>query len=63
MLRFGCPQLVIDRLDPLVNPGEIPSGHVHQIVGGNAFNASMTTGDVSSTASCTTCQFSEDFSN
>ena len=63
MLRFGCPNVVIDRLDPLVNPGLIPSPHVHQIVGGNAFNASMTTGDVSEVASCTTCQFSEDFSN
>lgn len=63
MLRFGCPNVVIDRLDPLVNPGLIPSPHVHQIVGGNAFNASMTTGDVSDAASCTTCQFSQDFSN
>ncbi|KAL5318248.1 hypothetical protein ACEPPN_013307 [Leptodophora sp. 'Broadleaf-Isolate-01'] len=63
MLRFGCAQVVIDRLDPLVNPGQIPSGHVHQIVGGNGFNASMTKGDVSGTASCTTCAFSEDFSN
>jgi hypothetical protein len=63
MLRFGCTQLSIDRLDPLVNPGEIPSGHIHQIVGGNAFNASMTAGDVANTASCTTCQFSQDFSN
>ncbi|KAI0896497.1 hypothetical protein F4806DRAFT_464729 [Annulohypoxylon nitens] len=63
MLRFGCPNVVIDRLDPLVNPGVVPSAHVHQIVGGNGFNASMTTGDVAETASCTTCQFSEDFSN
>lgn len=63
MLRFGCAQVVIDRLDPLVNPGQIPSTHVHQIVGGNAFNASMTTSDVSNAASCTTCEFSEDFSN
>ncbi|KAI0162803.1 hypothetical protein BJ166DRAFT_524593 [Pestalotiopsis sp. NC0098] len=63
MLRFGCPQLVIDRLDPLVNPGSVPSPHVHQIVGGNGFNATMTTSDVSNTATCTTCEFSEDFSN
>jgi hypothetical protein len=63
MLRFGCAQVVIDRLDPLVNSGQIPSTHVHQIVGGNAFNATMTAGDVSSTATCTTCAFSEDFSN
>ncbi|KAF2729879.1 hypothetical protein EJ04DRAFT_501527 [Polyplosphaeria fusca] len=63
MLRFGCAQVVIDRLDPLVNPGSIPSPHVHQIVGGNMFNATMTTGDVSQGAKCTTCAFSKDFSN
>lgn len=63
MLRFGCPQVVIDRLDPLVNPGELPSGHVHQVVGGNAFNVSMPKTDISKLATCTTCQFSEDFSN
>jgi len=63
MLRFGCAQIVIDRLDPLVNPGQVPASHVHQIVGGNAFNATMTTADVAETASCTTCVFSEDFSN
>jgi len=34
VVRFHCSQLVIQRLDPLVNPGLIPSSHVHQIVGG-----------------------------
>ncbi|KAK0615561.1 hypothetical protein B0T17DRAFT_497386 [Bombardia bombarda] len=63
MLRFGCAQIVIDRIDPLVNPGQVGTPHVHQIVGGNAFNATMPTSDVSAAASCTTCQFSEDFSN
>lgn len=63
MLRFGCAQVVIDRLDPLVNPGMAPSPHNHQIVGGNRFNATMTTGDVSEGATCTTCAFSLDFSN
>jgi hypothetical protein len=24
MLRFGCSQIVIDRIDPLVNPGLAP---------------------------------------
>lgn len=33
MLRFGCSQVVIDRIDPLVNPGQAPSPHMHQIVG------------------------------
>jgi hypothetical protein len=61
-LRFGCSTLSIQRLDPIVEPGRTPSAHLHQIVGGNAFNASMN-GDVGERGSCTTCTFSEDFSN
>jgi hypothetical protein len=34
LLRFPCAQLVIDRLDPLVTPGQVPSPHLHQILGG-----------------------------
>ncbi|KAI1340603.1 hypothetical protein F5Y15DRAFT_414926 [Xylariaceae sp. FL0016] len=65
MMRFSCSQLVVDRLDPLVNPGLIPSPHLHQIVGGNSFNASMdpATHDLPSGSTCTSCTFSEDFSN
>ncbi|KAK3693141.1 hypothetical protein B0T22DRAFT_34311 [Podospora appendiculata] len=65
MMRFQCSQLVIERMDPLVNPGLLQSGHVHQIVGGNSFNASMTPVeyDLAAKSSCTTCSFSEDFSN
>ncbi|KEZ45896.1 hypothetical protein SAPIO_CDS1272 [Scedosporium apiospermum] len=64
VLRFSCSQLVVDRLDPLVNPGQLPSPHLHQIVGGNSFNVTMDpTKDISVTSSCTTCQFSEDLSN
>jgi hypothetical protein len=56
--------LSVQRLDPLVQPGVIPSGHVHQIVGGNAFNATMDPAlDIGEEATCTTCAFSEDFSN
>lgn len=40
-LRFGCSQLVVERTDPLVAPGLIPSPHVHQIVGGNSFNVTV----------------------
>lgn len=61
-LRFGCSTLTIQRLDPVVEPGNVPSAHLHQIVGGNAFNATMD-GDVGERGSCTTCTFSEDFSN
>jgi Domain of unknown function (DUF1996) len=65
MLRFECSQLVVDRLDPLVNPGLMPSTHLHQIVGGNSFNASMDpmTHDLPTASTCTSCTFSEDFSN
>ncbi len=34
LLRFGCSQLVVQRIDPLVNPGMNPSAHLHQIIGG-----------------------------
>jgi hypothetical protein len=62
MLRFQCSQLVIDRIDPLVNPGLAPSPHLHQIVGGNSFNATLAH-DLPSLSTCTSCTFSEDFSN
>ena len=61
-LRFGCSTLTIQRLDPIVNPGMAPSVHLHHIVGGNAFNATMK-GDIGEQATCTTCQMAEDFSN
>lgn len=61
-LRFGCGTVTIQRLDPLVEPGKTPSAHLHQIVGGNAFNATMS-GDIGNQGTCTTCTFSEDFSN
>ncbi|KAF2203035.1 hypothetical protein GQ43DRAFT_390963 [Delitschia confertaspora ATCC 74209] len=63
MLRFGCSQVVIDRIDPLVNPGLAPSPHMHQVVGGNAFNTTMQSTDISTLATCTTCGYADDFSN
>ncbi|KAF1978751.1 hypothetical protein BU23DRAFT_586647 [Bimuria novae-zelandiae CBS 107.79] len=64
LIRFQCSQLVVERLDPLVTPGQVPSPHVHQIVGGNSFNSTMEPSkDMPGESTCTTCQFSEDFSN
>jgi hypothetical protein len=65
LMRFGCSQLTIDRIDPLVNPGSLPSAHMHQVIGGNSFNASMTPGqlDPPEKSTCTSCTYSEDFSN
>lgn len=65
MMRFGCSRLVIERTDPLVEPGRLQSSHNHQIVGGNSFNATMAPVgfDPSAESTCTSCTFSEDFSN
>jgi len=41
LLRFACSQLVIERIDPIVNPGVLPSSHTHQVVGGNSFNVTV----------------------
>lgn len=64
MLRFGCSQLVVERLDPLVNPGMVGTPHVHQIIGGNSFRADMqpVAYDLPSQSTCTSCTFAEDFS-
>ncbi|TPX06801.1 uncharacterized protein E0L32_002297 [Thyridium curvatum] len=64
-LRFSCSQLVVERLDPLVNPGMMPSVHLHQVVGGNSFNASMdpATHNIAEESTCTSCTPTEDFSN
>jgi hypothetical protein len=65
MLRFACSQLVVERTDPIVNPGAIYTPHLHQIVGGNSFNITMdpTSHDLPSQSTCTSCSFKEDLSN
>ncbi|KAF2786494.1 hypothetical protein K505DRAFT_259806 [Melanomma pulvis-pyrius CBS 109.77] len=71
LMRFECSQLVVERIDPLVQPGQTPSTHVHQVAGGNSFNASMEPGvfDPSAKSTCTSCTYSislidvTDFSN
>ena len=37
MMRFECSQLVYDRIDPLVQPGMLPSAHMHQVGAATAF--------------------------
>lgn len=64
MLRFACGQLVVERTDPIVNPGQRYTPHLHQIVGGNSFNISMEEGhDPVAQSTCTTCSFVQDLSN
>jgi hypothetical protein len=62
-LRFGCSQITIERLDPLVEPGRAPTSHMHQVIGGNAFNVTMPTTDIAEEATCTTCGPADDLSN
>jgi hypothetical protein len=52
-------------LDPLVNPGMVGTPHTHQIVGGNSFKPLMKPleYDQVNRSTCTSCTFSEDFSN
>jgi len=65
MLRFACSQLVVDRVDPIVNPGMLYTPHLHQIVGGNSFNITMDPAehDLVAQSTCTSCSFVEDLSN
>ncbi|KAF6759662.1 hypothetical protein DFP72DRAFT_137343 [Ephemerocybe angulata] len=63
LIRFPCSQLVTERFDPLVTPGVV-SPHLHQIIGGNAFNLTMDPSlDLPNLATCTTCRFKENKSN
>jgi hypothetical protein len=64
MLRFACSQLVVERTDPLVNPGMKFTPHLHQIVGGDAFNVTMDpNNDPAQLSKCTSCSFVQDKSN
>lgn len=65
MLRFACSQLVVERTDPLVNPGQLFTPHLHQIVGGNSFNITMDPAghDPATLSTCTSCTFAQDKSN
>ncbi|KAI0474954.1 hypothetical protein GGR56DRAFT_675132 [Xylariaceae sp. FL0804] len=64
MLRFACSQLVVDRIDPLVNPGFVYTPHLHQLVGGSSLNTTMDPATHNqSLSSCTSCTFAEDKSN
>ena len=58
---FGSAALVHERLDPLVNPGTL-AGHVHSVIGGNAFSASMTY-ETTQSSTCTSVDIIPDKSN
>jgi len=57
----NCAPLTIQRSDPIVNPG-VPGGHVHSVIGGNAFRRTMGPTDAYK-ATQTSCDKAIDHSN
>lgn len=53
-ITLNCKPLTIQRSDPLVSPG-VASGHVHAVVGGNAFSRNMSAPTAATAANSTTC--------
>ncbi|OWZ01054.1 Murein transglycosylase [Phytophthora megakarya] len=61
MFRFDCfNNLVVDRVDPIVSPGEA-SGHLHAISGGNGFSKNAD-GAAMKASTCTSCPIGADLS-
>lgn len=58
---LACDALTIQRGDPIISPGVI-SNHTHIVVGGTAFNRSMSQ-DAAPNALATTCSAAIDRSN
>ncbi|KAJ2901230.1 hypothetical protein MKZ38_002094 [Zalerion maritima] len=56
----GAP-VAVERLDPIVSDGGV-SGHEHTVMGGNAFNSTMTYEDTQ-LSTCSTCKVEFDKSN
>jgi len=61
VFTLNCAPLTIQRSDPIVNPG-VPGGHVHDVIGGNAFQRTMGPTDALK-ATQTTCNKALDHSN
>ena len=61
VIGFGNP-VVVGREDPIVSPGRV-SGHVHTVMGGNAFAPAMSDDQALRQSTCTTSQVKNDRSN
>lgn len=60
--RLPCAApIVIQRADPVVNPGKV-SSHVHTIMGGNGFGFEMNFASTQR-STCSSCTVKEDMSN
>lgn len=61
MFRFDCwNNLVVDRVDPIVNPGTA-SKHLHAVSGGNGFSKDADGADMRA-STCTSCPIGADLS-
>jgi len=58
----NCHSLTIQRSDPIVNPNA-PGGHLHAVIGGNAFRRNMPGMFDARSANQTTCDKAKDHSN
>ena len=56
---FGCFPETVQRSDPLLSPG-VASGHVHAVVGGNAFSRNMNDPDSAKDSTATSCDIPSD---
>ncbi|PPQ69884.1 hypothetical protein CVT25_005589 [Psilocybe cyanescens] len=52
----------LERIDPIISPGMIPSNHVHTVHGANGF-ASNSTYDTLRLSTCSSCLVAQDMSN
>ena len=61
---LGCGQpVVVERVDPIVNPGrDVKSEHLHSVLGGNRFASNLTYA-MTQQSTCTTCVVTKDLSN
>ncbi|EJD50411.1 hypothetical protein AURDEDRAFT_58391 [Auricularia subglabra TFB-10046 SS5] len=58
----NCDPLTIQRSVPIISKG-VPSGHVHAVIGGNAFQRDMNAPDAALASNATTCDKKLDHSN
>ena len=43
VVRHNNVPIVEARMDPIISPGQLPSEHVHSVIGGTGFSANMST--------------------
>ena len=62
VVRHSGKPIIEARMDPLISPGQLPSAHVHTVIGGTGFSVNMGTDDALN-ANGTTANVNGDKSN